>query len=99
MLLNMAHVLKSDFEQIKSNTDLSLQLVFFDGEEAFKTWSPKDSIYGARNLATKWDAANSLTKRGEMVSTLNRIDLLVLLDLIGMPDIQFYNFFDDTVNL
>jgi len=28
--------------------DTTLQLVFFDGEEAFKDWTDTDSIYGAR---------------------------------------------------
>jgi len=28
---------------------LTLQLVFFDGEEAFKEWSDTDSIYGSRS--------------------------------------------------
>ena len=26
----------------------TLQLVFFDGEEAFKDWTDTDSVYGAR---------------------------------------------------
>lgn len=33
--------------------DLSLQLIFFDGEEAFLHWSPHDSLYGSRHLASK----------------------------------------------
>lgn len=28
--------------------DMTLQLVFFDGEEAFHSWTDTDSIYGAR---------------------------------------------------
>lgn len=28
--------------------ETTLQLVFFDGEEAFKDWTDTDSIYGAR---------------------------------------------------
>jgi hypothetical protein len=28
--------------------EVTLQLVFFDGEEAFKAWTAEDSIYGAR---------------------------------------------------
>ena len=28
--------------------ETTLQLVFFDGEEAFKDWTATDSIYGAR---------------------------------------------------
>ena len=32
----------------------SVWLVFFDGEEAFQTWSRSDSTYGSRHLAAKW---------------------------------------------
>lgn len=28
--------------------EMTLQLVFFDGEEAFKAWTDDDSVYGAR---------------------------------------------------
>lgn len=28
--------------------DMTLQLIFFDGEEAFVEWTDTDSIYGAR---------------------------------------------------
>jgi hypothetical protein len=34
--------------------ELTLQFIFFDGEEAFVKWSDTDSIYGARNLAKVW---------------------------------------------
>lgn len=33
--------------------DLSLKLIFFDGEEALFHWSPQDSLYGSRHLALK----------------------------------------------
>ena len=36
---------EEDDEDVAETT---LQLVFFDGEEAFKEWSDTDSIYGAR---------------------------------------------------
>jgi hypothetical protein len=36
-------------------SDVSLQFIFFDGEEAFVQWSSTDSIYGARGLAAKWE--------------------------------------------
>ena len=29
----------------------TLQLIFFDGEEAFAEWSDDDSLYGSRHLA------------------------------------------------
>lgn len=34
-----------DDEEVAETT---LQLVFFDGEEAYKDWTATDSIYGAR---------------------------------------------------
>ncbi|KAK0538556.1 hypothetical protein OC834_000400 [Tilletia horrida] len=34
--------------------DTTLQIVFFDGEEAFHDWTHSDSIYGARALASNW---------------------------------------------
>lgn len=36
-----------------SSQSTSLQLIFFDGEEAFRHWSDRDSLYGARHLAAK----------------------------------------------
>jgi len=32
-----------------------LQLIFFDGEEAFDEWSETDSLYGSRHLAELMD--------------------------------------------
>ncbi|XP_037935280.1 glutaminyl-peptide cyclotransferase isoform X2 [Teleopsis dalmanni] len=86
MLLNLAHVLRKELEPFRNNPKLSLMLLFFDGEEAFKEWGPHDSIYGARHLAKKWEAEGFL----------DRIDMLVLLDLIGAPDPKFYSFFQNT---
>jgi glutaminyl-peptide cyclotransferase len=37
-----------------------LQLIFFDGEEAFKTWTDTDSLYGSRALAERWAADGKL---------------------------------------
>lgn len=37
--------LNADEEEAAETT---LQLIFFDGEEAFKDWTDTDSIYGAR---------------------------------------------------
>ncbi|KAH8370215.1 hypothetical protein KR093_002664 [Drosophila rubida] len=85
MLLNLAKVLEEQLRPLQS-TKLSLMLLFFDGEEAFEEWGPKDSIYGARHLAKLWD------KQGK----LDRIDMLVLLDLLGAPDPAFYSFFSNT---
>lgn len=70
----------------QSSNDLNIMFVFFDGEEAIQQWTAQDSIYGARHLANAWDKQ----------SILPRIDMLVLLDLIGAPDPKFYNFFANT---
>jgi glutaminyl-peptide cyclotransferase len=59
-----------------NNSDVTIQLVFFDGEEAFVSWTPTDSLYGSRHLAALWDSQNQLSN----------IELLVLLDLIGSSD-------------
>lgn len=32
---------------------VSLQLVFFDGEESFEEWTDTDSLYGSRHLAER----------------------------------------------
>ena len=42
--------------------DVALELIFFDGEEAFVQWTATDSIYGARHLARKWKRSNLLEK-------------------------------------
>ncbi|KAI0344851.1 hypothetical protein BDW22DRAFT_1391879 [Trametopsis cervina] len=71
--------------------DTTLQMVFFDGEEAFKDWTATDSIYGARNLAEKWSTTylTPHTKRRLIPSgwdtELSSIEHLILLDLLGAP--------------
>lgn len=34
---------------------LTLQLIFFDGEEALYQWTSTDSLYGSRHLAAKME--------------------------------------------
>ncbi|XP_075163922.1 iso Glutaminyl cyclase isoform X2 [Haematobia irritans] len=85
MMLNMAKVLRKQLKTYESS-ELSLMFIFFDGEEAFKEWTPTDSIYGARHLAKKW----------ELEGFLPKIDMLMLLDLLGAPDPKFYSFFSTT---
>ncbi|KAF7266548.1 hypothetical protein GWI33_020057 [Rhynchophorus ferrugineus] len=96
MMLNIAKVLKKEFESIKNNTDISLMLLFFDGEEAFENWGPKDSIYGARHLAKKFADSRNVASTGETVSQMQKIDLLILLDLLGHSNMNFYNYFENT---
>lgn len=39
---------EEDMDEYMAET--TLQLIFFDGEEAFITWTAQDSIYGARSV-------------------------------------------------
>jgi glutaminyl-peptide cyclotransferase len=87
MLINMASVLSHHLQQRLTNDDLSLMFIFFDGEEAFVQWTATDSIYGSRHLAEKW----------EKEEFLHRIDMLVLLDLLGSPDPVFYSLMPETL--
>uniref|UniRef100_A0A0N4ZYA5 Glutaminyl-peptide cyclotransferase n=1 Tax=Parastrongyloides trichosuri TaxID=131310 RepID=A0A0N4ZYA5_PARTI len=87
MILDIARTLGPLLES-RVNKDLTLQLIFFDGEEAFVDWTQKDSIYGSRHLAKKWadeyftdEACNAIG----LIKTIDRIDNFVLLDLLGAP--------------
>lgn len=51
----------------------SVWLLFTDGEEAVKDWSPTDSLYGTRHLAAKWSADG----------TISHIKAFLLADMIG----------------
>lgn len=96
MMLNLAKVLRKELNNAKNRTDISLKLVFFDGEEAFEQWGPNDSIYGAKHLAEKWDQTLRNTADGASVSHIESIELLVLLDLLGARNPKFYSFFENT---
>ncbi|OAD57214.1 Glutaminyl-peptide cyclotransferase, partial [Eufriesea mexicana] len=96
-MINLAKVMKNYLDSIKNN-DVSLMFIFFDGEEAFREWGPNDSIYGSKHLAKVWHTNYTVYEQGENISELDKIDLLVLLDLIGAPDPTFYNYFSNTEN-
>jgi Zn-dependent M28 family amino/carboxypeptidase len=58
-------------------TPFTLWFVFFDGEEAFRTWTQRDSLYGSRAFV-KW-----LRAQGK----LSEISALILLDMVGSKDL------------
>ncbi|KPJ08325.1 Glutaminyl-peptide cyclotransferase [Papilio machaon] len=91
MMINLAKVMSKQLEALKTNR-LSLMLLFFDGEEAFRQWGPRDSLYGARHLAQQWQ----VTPFKDGANHLQRMDVLVLLDLLGCPDPVFYSYFQAT---
>ncbi|KAJ3513744.1 hypothetical protein NLJ89_g2777 [Agrocybe chaxingu] len=112
MMLDLAETLNSLLDKRRKRLDegdedddeeddTTLQLVFFDGEEAFKDWTDTDSIYGARHLAEKWETSyvSPHQKRRMMdvqTTVLGGIDHLILLDLLGAPNPSIRSFFLDT---
>lgn len=69
----------------------SLQLIFFDGEEAlWGEWTSSDSLWGSKHLAERWSHDPSLVPRSPYAprpiqNRLKQMDLLILLDLLGSP--------------
>ncbi|KAI8367453.1 uncharacterized protein BYT42DRAFT_549505 [Radiomyces spectabilis] len=95
ILMDLAETMNPLLDSHKGN--MSLQLIFFDGEEAFVSWSDGDSTYGARHLAQEWETQYSqqqMQNKGD--TTLNKIEVLVLLDLLGTPNPQFPNYYRST---
>jgi glutaminyl-peptide cyclotransferase len=61
--------------------DDDIDLVWFDGEEAFGEWSDTDSVYGSRHLAERWASGG----------TLSRIKALINVDMIGGKNLTIMN--------
>jgi glutaminyl-peptide cyclotransferase len=77
ILLEFADQFRSS-EPGKKREGYSVWLVWTDGEEAVKTWSDADSLYGTRHLAEKW----------EQDGTLKKIKALMVMDMIGDADLN-----------
>ncbi|KAF7980168.1 hypothetical protein HWV62_39637 [Athelia sp. TMB] len=99
------HLQNKDEDDIEEAEETTLQLVFFDGEEAFGVWTDTDSIYGAKNLAQKWHSTylppppphskRRLLPPGGLTE-LDTVEHLILLDLLGSPKPHIRSFFPDT---
>lgn len=83
MLLNVVRTLIPKLPK-NDRQNVGLMLIFFDGEEAFDKWTDTDSLYGSRHLATKLD-------------DIQRIDALLLLDLIGAANPTIMNYYRQTI--
>lgn len=73
ILLEIANQLRG-----KKREGYSVWLVWTDGEEAMKTWSATDSLYGTKHLAERWQ------KDG----TAKKIKALLVADMIGDADLN-----------
>ncbi|XP_026769661.3 glutaminyl-peptide cyclotransferase-like a [Pangasianodon hypophthalmus] len=96
MLLELASALDTQLRALKQQRPaVTLQLVFFDGEEAFEEWTDTDSLYGSRHLAELM--AQTAHPPGSTHTTqLQAVDLFVLLDLLGAAEPLIVNHFDNT---
>jgi Zn-dependent M28 family amino/carboxypeptidase len=72
LLLELARILPGlDLEH-------SIEIIFFDGEEAVRDWSAADSLYGSRHdVDRRYDAG-----------TLGDLRALILVDMIGDRDLE-----------
>ncbi|TFY60428.1 hypothetical protein EVJ58_g5157 [Rhodofomes roseus] len=101
-LLNLRQQrLEDGLEDDEDVAETTLQLVFFDGEEAFKDWTHTDSIYGARHLANKWSNTyiEPYAKRRllpSMYTELDTIEDFILLDLLGAANPSIRSSFTET---
>ncbi|PPQ78173.1 hypothetical protein CVT25_015506 [Psilocybe cyanescens] len=112
MLLDLAETLDPLFDKRKQRledgseedddvADTTLQLIFFDGEEAFVDWTDTDSIYGARHLAEKMSTTYISPHQRRRLMNIQRTELdeiehFILLDLLGAPNPSIRSFFLDT---
>lgn len=79
MMINLAKVMARHLDKFK-HENLSLMFVFFDGEEAFREWSATDSVYGARNLAKKWEATTYKDNTNQLQRIVSSIVFFSFLD-------------------
>jgi glutaminyl-peptide cyclotransferase len=73
LLLEFANQLRG-----KPNDGYSVWLLFTDAEEAVKSWTSDDSVYGTKHLAAKWQADG----------TAKKIKAFLLADMIGDADLD-----------
>ncbi|XP_061650278.1 glutaminyl-peptide cyclotransferase isoform X1 [Phyllopteryx taeniolatus] len=98
MMLELARALDGELKNQKASIpNLTLQLIFFDGEEALFRWTSLDSLYGSRHLAQKMENTPHPPEDTD-TNQLDGIDLFVLLDLIGAPSPRFGNQFPETTH-
>lgn len=74
IMLDLARTLRPALSDAnRRNKEISLQLLFIDGEEAFVDWQAEDSLYGSRHLAKKWQSTLVTNSKGQEVTELERI--------------------------
>ena len=76
---------------------IGIQVLFLDGEEAFKSWTGTDSLYGARAIAQTWEQT-PIPPAGPSTykNKLEQISLFMLLDLLGSKSPSIPTYFKTT---
>lgn len=82
-------------DELELDEQKGVQILFLDGEEAFKSWTDTDSLYGARALAEDWEFTYH-TAMSTYRTPLNSISLFVLLDLLGSAGPKVPSYFKTT---
>ncbi|XP_058271742.1 glutaminyl-peptide cyclotransferase isoform X1 [Hemibagrus wyckioides] len=96
MMLELVTALDSHLKMLKQQmAQVTLQLVFFDGAEAFEEWTASDSLYGSRHLAEHMSRTPH-PPGSEHTNLLHALDLFILLALIGAPSPTFVNHFQNS---
>ena len=72
-----------------------VQILFLDGEEAFKVWTAQDSLYGAKSLAAEMETT-AYAAQSTFHNALSSISLFVLLDLLGSEKPTVPSYFKTT---
>ena len=47
--------------------DVTVQILFLDGEEAYLEWTSTDSLYGSRHLADRWATQMDPNTQGKTI--------------------------------
>ena len=71
MLIDAARAL----DPLLDLTETGLQMIFFDGEEAFVEWTSEDSIYGSRHLAE-----TMASRRHPVATAKTELDVIVIIE-------------------
>ncbi|ROT41321.1 glutaminyl-peptide cyclotransferase [Sodiomyces alkalinus F11] len=77
------------------SSDMGVQILLLDGEEAFDRWTATDSVYGSRSLSQEWE--NTFNPAMSSYKTpLDQISIFVLLDLLGSANPSIPSYFRTT---
>jgi len=69
----------------KAPREYTIWIVWFDGEEAFETWTTTDSLYGSRYLAAELERTGRLPRALVLVDMIGDRDLNIRRDTYSTP--------------